>query len=458
MKVLAALLLATLVGTGLAAVPASADVAPQPLVAGRTLSGVVGSGGQAAVDAFAQWRGHPVEVVTGYLGTNSWDSITSVTKYGLTKYWDNSNAHMVWSVPLLPADGSASLETAATGAYNSKYVSVAQQLIAGGDGAATIRLGWEMTGDWYTWSGVKDPAAFAGAWRQAVTAMRSVPGAHFTFDFNIAMGSANPAPMYPGDSYVDLIGADNYDNSWSWNYPSSDHVQAWNGFLTENYGLNWLATFAAQHGKRMSFPEWGVQWTCDGHGGGDDPYFVQKFHDWIAAHDVAYESYFNNDENSCTQSALLNGHFPQAAAMYQKVYGAVTTTPPPATPPATPPASVPPASPPSGALDLSRIKLSTSASRSTSVMLFGATVTGAAYVWLSDATGTTQVRFYLDHAASGTPTQTEGSAPWDLKGGSTDAANPLPAGSLAAGSHQLTVLATMASGAVESATVSFTVR
>ncbi|MDX6256618.1 MAG: hypothetical protein QOJ11_2952 [Frankiales bacterium] len=432
-----------------AAVPATAGVAPLALTTGRTLSGVVGSGGQPAIDAFSAWRGHPVEVVTAYTGTSTWDSITGITKQGLTKYWDNSNAHMVWSVPLLPLHESASLQIAATGAYNSKYASVAQQLVAGGDGAATIRLAWEMTGDWYTWSGVKDPVAFAGAWRQAVTAMRSVSGAHFTFDFNIAMGSANPVPMYPGDAYVDLIGADHYDNSWSWSYPSSDHVRAWNGFLTESYGLNWLAGFAAQHGKRLSFPEWGVQWTCDGHGGGDDPYFIQQFHNWIASHDVAYESYFNTDYDACTKSALLDGHFPQAAALYQRLSAApVVATPPPTTPPPAP----------AGALDLTRIRLSTSATRSGSVMLFGATVTGAAYIWLVDAAGTTQVRFYLDRATTSTPTQTDRTLPWDLKGGTTDAANPLPAGTLSVGSHQLTVLATTSSGVVQSATVSFTVK
>jgi hypothetical protein len=85
-------------------------------------------------------------------------------------------------------------------------------------------------------------------------------------------------------------------------------------------------------------------------------------------------------------------------------------------------------------------------------------VTGAAYLWLVDAPGTTQVRFYLDRATTTTPTQTEGSAPWDLKGGATDAANPLPAGTLTVGGHQLTVLASMSSGVVQSATVSFTVR
>lgn len=424
--------------------PAAAAVTALPLTAGRTLSGVVASGGQPATDAFGAWRGHPVEVVTAYTGTDSWDNITSVTKQGLTKYWVNSNAHRIWSVPLLPIHESASLQSAAAGAYNSKYASVAQQLVAGGDGASTIRLGWELTGDWYPWSGVKNPAAFAGAWRQAVTAMRSVPGAHFTFDFNIALGQVDPTPMYPGDAYVDLIGADLYD--YTVKVAASDHVGVWNHFLNESAGLTWLASFAAAHGKRMSFPEWGVEWTCDGHGGGDDPYFVQQFGAWVARHNVAYESYFNHDMDSCTKSALRDGLFPRAAAAYQQLFQAAV--PPPVVPP----------TPPSVGLDLTRIRVGKTAARTNGVMLFGATVTDPVYIWLADLAGTTQVRFFLDRPATATPSAIESSAPWDLAAGSATAANPLPAGSLAAGSHQLTVLATMSSGTIQSATVSFTAK
>ena len=178
--------------------------------------GVVGNGGQPATDAFGSWRGRPLEVVTVFTGTSTWDSITGVAKQGLTKYWDGSKAHVSTRCRCCRSTRARRLcRPRATGAYNSKYASVAQQLVAGGDGDATIRLGWEMTGDWYTWSGVKDPAAYAGAFRQAVTAMRAVSGAHFTFDWNVAMGFADPEPMYPGDAYVDFIGADNYDSSWA---------------------------------------------------------------------------------------------------------------------------------------------------------------------------------------------------------------------------------------------------
>ena len=156
---------------------AGASVTQSPgLVAGQTLSGSAIRGGTAGANAFGAWRGAPVKVVVDYIGTNSWASIDNVAGQGLTGYWAGLDAHRVWSVPLIPSDGSSSLATAATGSYNAHYTKVAQALVAGGDGNATIRLGWEMTGDWFAWSGINDPASFAGAFRQAVTAMRAVSG------------------------------------------------------------------------------------------------------------------------------------------------------------------------------------------------------------------------------------------------------------------------------------------
>ena len=107
-------------------------------------------------------------------------------------------------MPLIPSDGSSTLDAAAAGSYDSKWVTVAQKLIAGGDANATIRLGWEFSGDWFAWSGVKNPTAWAAGWRHAVTAMRSVAGAHFTFDWDPALLQQDPTLEWPGDSYVDL--------------------------------------------------------------------------------------------------------------------------------------------------------------------------------------------------------------------------------------------------------------
>src|SRR5207247_7372758 len=116
----------------------AATVKPRPIVSGHTLSGVVSSGGLSGAKSFGSWRGRPIEVIVNFLGTSTWASITGVSKQGLTRYWAGNSAHRVWSVPMLPRKESASLTSEAKGAYNSKFRSVARQLVAGGDGSSTI--------------------------------------------------------------------------------------------------------------------------------------------------------------------------------------------------------------------------------------------------------------------------------------------------------------------------------
>jgi hypothetical protein len=434
---------------------ASAAVAIQPLVAGKTLSGVVGKGGQSAVSSFGNWRGRSVDVVTNYLGTSTWNGITNVAGEGLTNYWAGSSAHRVWSVPMLPLSESASLTTEASGGYNSKFATVAKALIAGGDGSSTIRLGWEMTGDWYPWAGAKNPSAFIGAWRQIVTTMRAQAGAHFTFDFNIAMFNSDPSKLWPGDNYVDLVGADNYDDSWAWSYAPTDHAKVWNYIRTGPYGLDWLGNFAKSHGKRLSFPEWGVSKRCDGHGGGDDPYFMQQFHNWMASHDVAYETYSEFAESSCRNFVLTSGAFPNAAYLYQQLskagpiyYGGGSTTPPPTTPPTTAPA-------PTGSLAVASVRASALANRSGSWALQGSSLSSNRYIYVNAPSGTTKVQFWLDKATSATPNRTETSSPWDFSGTSGSVELPWNASGTWAGTHTLIVHATLSTGAVQSATITF---
>jgi hypothetical protein len=65
-------------------------------------------------------------------------------------------------------------------------------------------------------------------------------------------------------------------------------------------------------------------------GGGDDPYFIQKMHDWITnpANNVAYHSYFELasdadhqlDGDSEPVSASMPTIFPQSSALFQRVF------------------------------------------------------------------------------------------------------------------------------------------
>ena len=351
-------LLSAVVAVPLLASP-SADAAVKQtpgLTPGHTLSGVIHHLGPNFTSTFAAYRNAPITAVVAYGGTDSWSSITAMGSIG---WWQQVPVHHVWSMPLIPSDGSSSIAAAGAGSYDSKWVTVAQKLVAGGDANATIRLGWEMTGDWFAWNGIKNPTAWASGYRHAVTAMRSVAGAHFTFDWDPALLMADPTQMWPGDSYVDIVSADTYDTSWASSYAASNHTAVWNEILNGKFGWNWLLNFNAQHGnKPIALPEWGLHYMCNGHGGGDDVNFIDQVHKFIQTHNVAYENYFDANDSSCSRFIMNDSDFPKAAAEYRKLWagngtitpiGTPTTTPPTTQPPTTPPTTQPPTTPPTTA-------------------------------------------------------------------------------------------------------------
>ena len=302
--------------------PASGTTYPS----GQTLSGVV-TNQPAKAEPFGTWRGKPVDVLVSYVGTRTWDGATQVDKEGLLGGVPDS-VRRVYSIPLIPSAAGATLVSGAAGDYDHYFRTLGQNLVRGGEAGATLRIGWEMTGDWFPWNGVRQPGVWVGAYRSAVTAMRSVKGQHFTFEWTVAAGFADPGPLYPGDAYVDLVGMDVYDVSFSTGYKATDHARVWNALLTKRYGLTWLARFSAAHGKRIAFSEWGLSDRCDGHGGGDDPEFIQHMDDWMRGHDVAYEAYFNgSDPSICATFAVDSGRFPLAAARYRQLFGAGASSP-----------------------------------------------------------------------------------------------------------------------------------
>jgi hypothetical protein len=305
-----------------AAPPSDANAASKPLETGRiragvTLSGVVARNAREAA-RFGAWRGSRVTVVDAYLHGTTWSSIAD-TRW-TAGHWAGGKYHYVWSMWMLPQKGKATLAAGAKGSYNKYFRRAAQGLVANGYGSSTIRLGWELTGNWERWYSGKHPQQYAAYWRQIVRTMRSVPGAHFTFDWNISDQKVNPRPAYPGDRYVDYIGGDLYDESWVPGYRASNHVKVWHYLRTKPYGFDWLARFAKAHHKRLAFGEWALVYRCDGHGGGDDPYYIRQMHHWIATHDVAYETYFNGEDNRCQTFSFSSRHFPHAATTYRALW------------------------------------------------------------------------------------------------------------------------------------------
>ena len=140
-------------------------------------------------------------------------------------------------------------------------------------------------------------------WQQIVDTMRGVPGAAFRFEWNPTRGGyVDLASYYPGDAYVDIVGMDVYDTEWA-TYPGAAAEFA--AMETQPYGLDWLATFSAQHDKPMAFPEWGLGWgpSAPGSGpitasnsevsGGDDPVFVNDMAAWISSHNVIEATFWD---------------------------------------------------------------------------------------------------------------------------------------------------------------------
>jgi hypothetical protein len=210
------------------------------------------------------------------------------------------------------------LDAGARGAFSGYAKTLAQTLVRAGAGNSIIRLAHEANGNWYPDSvGTTDAqmAKWRQFWRNTVLAMKSVPGAHFRFDWTVNAGY-RPIPLskfYPGDDVVDIIGADTYDVG-----VPPGQTNRWDSVYNRPGGLRSVVAFASQHHKPLSIPEWGI--TPPGaspSGGGDDPAFVNGIAGVVRNNPVAYQAYFY----SAQYMGQLNAGR-QSLAAYRRHFGA----------------------------------------------------------------------------------------------------------------------------------------
>ena len=300
-------------------------------------SGVYCDGLKAAcTDTFATWRGQPVRSTLTFFPDSTWSDIEGPDWWYQGWLSNPYRSVAVVTIPMLPAKGTSAdptptLEEGAAGDYDAYWKVVAQRLVANDMAGVTIRPGHELNGSWYRWAAQKDPAAYAGYFRQIVTTMRSVPGANFSFDWNVAVGgdSWDATAAWPGDAYVDTVGQDVYDVKWG--DSSASPQTRWNALLNGgkfHEGLQFWANFAAAHGKPISFAEWALVAAgasmANGGEGKDDPYFIQQMHTWFVTHPTAFEIYF--DRTATDGDHVLNGgKFPQSATVYRQLFSSSST-------------------------------------------------------------------------------------------------------------------------------------
>lgn len=295
---------------------------PKDAKSGRPWLSGVWVGGKPNVDAlvgFGTWRGAPVEVVTTYSPTTTFEEMRG-TDWSVATFSGFAGT-LSYGLALVPERGGHTLASVASGAHDDVFRTVAQHLTRHGRGSSIIRIGLEPNGDWFPW---RTTAATAEDFRQAyrrVAGIFKAESKSFVIDFDIACGvglSGSPDPMapltalYPGDDVVDVIGCDTYDHSDM----KVETGIASLGKTKSGPGVMDVLTFARSRGKPMSIPEWGLDAR---HGSGDNAPYVALMRTFLEANgkDILFENYFNEPGTDLRSSIWGDVQNPKSAAVYR---------------------------------------------------------------------------------------------------------------------------------------------
>lgn len=221
----------------------------------------------------------------------------------------------------------------AAGDFDSHYVALGNSwvslLTAAGRGASgdtlVVRLGHEMTGDWYPHSVGDKIDEFKASWERAVGILKNIlPDIRFEFGPAGRKGGVarNVAylDMIPALDTVDFLSRSTHDNLEHQVVTEAD----WNSFQLQGtatrYGLNELVAACVSTGKRLAQGEWRPQITdCGGSfpASPNPALFIQKFYEFLDENRgiAAYDLYL---EGSC--SRLSTRPTDPAAITYQELF------------------------------------------------------------------------------------------------------------------------------------------
>ena len=128
-------------------------------------------------------------------------------------------------VPLVQIDPAGiSLTAIASGGYDRYLDSYARAVLAY-HRPVILSFGHEMNGTWYSWGyGHTSPVTFVAAWRHVVDIFRAHGARNVTWMWTVNIIKTkngripNPAPWWPGKSYVTWVGIDAYYLQPSWQF------------------------------------------------------------------------------------------------------------------------------------------------------------------------------------------------------------------------------------------------
>ncbi len=309
--------------TGLITTGASRRECVVPDVVTSTTAGV-----QSAISGFEAATKSTVTCIVTYndgaTTWSGWDAPWQTNPYYGYQPWvaqAPQTRQLVLSEDLLPTGmGNPSNplpweQACAAGDYNTYAVTLAKNLVAAGFQNTVMRLGWEMNGLWendFMGNTTQEQSLWASCFANEVTAMRSVAGGHFLFDWNPNACTQNVpyANYYPGNAYVDIVGLDLYDQSCLTPNTQVSFTQ----LASLPASLTSIEAFAAAQGKAMSIPEWGLVSGA----GNDDPAYVNGIGASVNGGNYAFQAYFDAGADNIIQ---LGSAAPLSTAAYTQQFG-----------------------------------------------------------------------------------------------------------------------------------------
>jgi hypothetical protein len=249
-------------------------------------------GDEAALEPWEAWFGRPVDRYSFIVPTDGWRSYRIENMpFERPIRPIAADRDISISVRMFPP-AATTMEAVAEGNHVRQHKTFARSLVDNDLGDATLRIGAELNGEWAADGAVGRPEMFIQSWKQMTGAMDAVDGAEFEYVWapHIGRRDMDPTLAYPGDDWVDYIGLTVYDASQLY-FPvecdetcvSTRREQTWEMLVTQEFGLDFWAQYARDHGKPLVFPEYGVvsrSWNDTG--GGDNPRFFDWFAGWMA--------------------------------------------------------------------------------------------------------------------------------------------------------------------------------
>jgi hypothetical protein len=240
------------------------DASPPASSVAAKLGVFLGNSNAGRLPLYDRWLGKPTQYVLDFADGSSW--VGAMAPPWTTDPYKGSGLTLVLSIPLPGGD----LAGVADGVYDGAFVACAQRLAAVG---AIARPWWEFNGAWEPWFAGKDPALFIAAWKKMYAPFKAL-GVPVCWCPSQGVNGVHWLMAWPGAGFVDIVGADVYDEDWS---VQPDPVKRWDNIYNGNAGVKQLMTLARSAGKKFLLGEWGcIEARTNGTAGGDNPYFIER--------------------------------------------------------------------------------------------------------------------------------------------------------------------------------------